>query len=418
MKILVVGATGFIGKSIYRKLETLKYEVIAGVRNPDAFDGKAIKIDFLKLVEDSTLAQRLEGIDVVINAVGIITPTKEQSFETMHTLAPIKLFESAKKANVKRIIQISALGTQTGTTPYHISKHEADTYLKNLRVDYAILYPSVVYGDDGKSSAFFQALASLPIVPIIGDGSQILQPVKSEDLVQTIVKILASKDPSIELNIVGKSPISYKKLLLGFRKYLGIKGTKTLSVPMLGTNMIGKILDEPTVNHDNIIMLNQGNSADVSPLANFLNYTPKSIEETLFKTQASNAQKLFASLYFLRPLLRIIIGFVWIWSGIVSAFLYPHVDALRLLHDVGISSPLDVPLLYISSFLDIAIGVVTLLGYKLKEVLIFQIVVIFVYTIILTLLAPYHWLHPFGPVLKNLPLIVTIYILLLLEKYR
>lgn len=418
MKILVVGATGFIGKSIYQSLHSLEHEVIAGVRNPDTFDGKAIKIDFLKLVEDSTLIQRLEGVDVVINAVGIIAPTKDQSFETMHTLAPIKLFESAKKANVTRIIQISALGAQTGTTPYHTSKHEADTYLKNLGVNYAILYPSVVYGNDGKSTALFQALASLPIVPIIGDGSQILQPVKIEDLVQTVISIVDSKEKNIELDVVGKTPISYKKLLLGFRKYLSIKGTKTVSVPTLGTNMIGKILDEPTVNHDNIIMLNQGNSADVSPLANFLNYTPKSIEETLFNTQANNAQKLFASLYFLRPLLRIIIGFVWIWSGIVSAFLHPQVDALKLLHDVGISSPFDVPLLYISSFLDIAIGVVTLVGYKLKEVLIFQMLVIFVYTVILTLLAPYHWLHPFGPVLKNLPLIVTIYILVLLEKYR
>ena len=165
-------------------------------------------------------------------------------------------------------------------------------------------------------------------------------------------------------------------------------------------------------------MLNEGNSASVKPLADFLGYTPVGMKENLGRKEANNAQKLYASLYLIRPLLRLIIGFVWIWSGIVSAFLYPQPLALELLHEVGVPVGVDISLLYLASSLDIAIGILTMVGYRLKIILSLQILIIVVYTFLLTALAPYHWLHPFGPVLKNLPLMVSIFVLGRLEKFR
>ena len=418
MKILVIGATGFIGSAIYEYLVNKSYGVVAGVRGAERFLGDAIEIDFSSVDRDKQLVQKLRGFDVIINAVGIIAPNGGQTFEQMHTIAPVAIFSAAKEAGAKKIIQISALGSQKGSTSYHTSKDKADVYLRNLGVDYAILHPSVVYGDDGKSTALFQALASLPIVPIIGDGSQKLQPITIEDLVKTVEKSILSDEKNIELNVVGKEPVSYKELLCNFRKWLGYTSTKTLSMPTVGTDFIGKVLGEATVNSDNIVMLNEGNSADVKPLAKFLGYTPIGFKEKLSKGKANSAQKLYASLYLIRPLLRIVIAFVWIWSGIVSAFLYPQPLALELLYEVGVPKGLDLPLLYLASFLDITIGVLTLIGYRLQTLLKFQIIVIVVYTFILTILAPYHWLHPFGPVLKNIPLVISIYILSRLEQYR
>ena len=165
-------------------------------------------------------------------------------------------------------------------------------------------------------------------------------------------------------------------------------------------------------------MLNEGSMASVEPLKKFLNYTPASMQERLFCLKAHNAQKLYASLYFMRPLLRLVLAFVWIWSGVVSAFLYPQPLALELLHEVGVPMGLDVPLLYFASFLDVSIGILTLIGYRLQAMLSLQMLVIAIYTLLLSFLAPYHWLHPFGPVLKNLPLLVSIYILSRLEKFR
>jgi nucleoside-diphosphate-sugar epimerase len=409
MKILLVGATGFIGKHIEEGLREVGYDVTASSRG---------FIDFSTLQLDNKLVNSLQNFDIVVNAVGIIAESKSQTFEQMHTLAPIALFDACKKAGVRRVIHISALGSQSGTTAYHTSKNRADVYLRESGLSYAILHPSVVYGDDGKSTALFQALATLPLTPLVGDGSQILQPISIEDVVATVVKAINSSNEKIELNMVGAKPVSYRELLETFRKWLGYRSTKSVSVPTFGTDVIGKVLGEPTVNHDNIIMLNQGNSADVQPLADFLGYTPIGFKENFEQKEAHHAQKLYASLYLIRPLLRLIIGFVWIWSGVVSAFLYPQAQALELLHEIGIPEGLDIYMLYTASFLDIALGVLTIMGCCLRGLLSLQMVVIVVYTLLLTLLAPYHWLHPFGPVLKNIPLVVTIYILMQMERFR
>ena len=418
MKILVLGATGFIGSHIYTALLQKGYNVVAGLRKPKGFDGLSIKIDYVDLQHDKGLVEKVKGFDIVINAVGIIAEQHGQTFNQMHTLAPMEIFDVCQQVGVKKVIHISALGSEQGTTLYHTSKNRADKYLRSLEMNYAILHPSIVYGDDGKSTALFQALATLPLTPIVGDGSQELQPIRIEDLVATVEQAILSTEKKIELNVVGAEPVTYKELLKTFRAWLGYKATQSVSVPTIGTNVIGRILEEPTVNHDNIKMLNEGNFADVTPLSQFLGYTPMGLKENLLNKKAHNTQKLYASLYLLRPLLRIVIAFVWIWSGIVSAFLYPQALALELLHEIGVPVGLDVPLLYLASFLDIGIGVLTLIGYRLQALLNLQLFVIVIYTLLLTFLAPYHWLHPFGPVLKNLPLLFSIYMLGRLEKFR
>ena len=408
MRIVILGESGFIGKHIATHLKENKFEIVS----------LESKLDFMHPPKHQDLVEMLKEVDVVINAVGIIAETKIKTFEQIHTLAPIAIFDASVEAKVKKVIHISALGTENGTTLYHTSKNRADEYLRDSGLAYAILHPSVVYGDDGKSTALFQALSTLPLIPIVGDGEQLLQPVRIEDLVATVQKSIASDNKKIELNVVGAEPVKYSELLEIFRRWLRLKSTSSVSVPTIGTNVLGKILDEPTVNDDNIVMLNEGNAADVKPLADFLGYRPMGIEENLGKQEANNAQKLYASLYLIRPLLRIVIGFVWIWSGVVSAFLYPQPLALELLHEVGVPIGLDVPLLYVASFLDITIGILTLIGYRLQALLSLEIVVIITYTLLLTLLAPYHWFHPFGPLLKNLPLVVTLYTLMQMERYR
>jgi len=119
MKVLVVGATGFIGKSIYSFLKRENDEVVPSSRQD---------IDFSSLQNDKKLVKKLKGFDVVVNAVGIIAETRTQSFEQMHTVAPIILFDACQEAGVKKVIHISALGTQEGTTAYHVSKNRADEY--------------------------------------------------------------------------------------------------------------------------------------------------------------------------------------------------------------------------------------------------------------------------------------------------
>ena len=107
------------------------------------------------------------------------------------------------------------------------------------------------------------------------------------------------------------------------------------------------------------------------------------------------------------PLLRMALALVWIVTGILSLGLYPVAGSLDLLSQVGLNGTLAVAALYSSAMLDIVLGMLTLLfpGRALWRL---QIGLIVVYTVIITLFLPQFWLHPFGPVLKNIPIIAIL----------
>ena len=416
MNILITGATGFIGSAILNGLDSQKYKLYAAQRSPKNSKHEIIYCDFSKDFSIDVWKERLKNIDIVINAVGIIAQNKNQTFSALHTQTPIALFEACKLSHVKKVIQISALGTdENAITMYHKSKREADEYLRTSGLHYYILKPSIVYGEDGVSTELFKGLSSLPVIPIIDDGEQLLQPIYVDDLVKTVRACIEDEEEkNIELNLVGPKAISYKELLRSFRLWLQKKPAFEIKIPE-AFSFMGSILNEPAISKDNLIMLKQGNSADVKPLEKFISSNLKSMQETIFLNYSTPAQKLAANFYFMPILSQFVLGFIWIWTAIVSAFLYPHDLAIKLLNEVGVSGVFEEPLLYIASSLDLTIGILTIFGWRLKELLIFQFVVIMVYTVILSLFAPYHWLHPFGPLSKNLALLIMIYMMILMK---
>ena len=115
MNILLTGASGFIGSHLLRRLHAAGHRITACVRQPQAaarrFAGADdIACDFSRDTPEAAWLPRLEGIDVVINAVGIIRETRRQTFTALHSATPEALFRAAARCGVKKVIQISALG--------------------------------------------------------------------------------------------------------------------------------------------------------------------------------------------------------------------------------------------------------------------------------------------------------------------
>lgn len=125
-----------------------------------------------------------------------------------------------------------------------------------------------------------------------------------------------------------------------------------------------------------------------------------------------------ARLYFLKPILQMSIAFIWIFTAICSLFLYPKTNSYGLLAHIGVNPFWQPILLYSSSFLDAVLGVAMLCSYQLKKSCILQIMVIIVYSIIITWKLPHLWLEPFAPIAKNIPLMAAILVFLALESDR
>ena len=107
---------------------------------------------------------------------------------------------------------------------------------------------------------------------------------------------------------------------------------------------------------------------------------------------------------------RLSLSFLWFFTGITSVFFAKDIG-YEVLANGGIKGNLATLSIYSGSFLDIVISFWLLSGKYLKNCYLIQIIVIVLYTLLLTAIEPNFWIHPFGPLTKNIPLLVMIYYL-------
>lgn len=269
MKILVTGASGFIGGAIQLALQQAGHEVVPIARR--------YGVDFNTMLKPEQWLPYLEGVDVVINAVGIIAETRGQSFENLHTRAPLALFKASEQQAVKRVIQISALGVdEQAFAAYQLSKKAADEGLKATNLAWFILRPSLVYGAGGASDAMFRRLAALPVISLPGGGQQRIQPVNVSDVVATVLRCLTAMPPKQVLDVVGPKQYTLETWLQALRAQQGKKPAPTISVSwslvMLSAQLGHKLI--PVLHPDNMRMLEKGNVSEVAGIQAFLGRMP------------------------------------------------------------------------------------------------------------------------------------------------
>jgi uncharacterized protein YbjT (DUF2867 family) len=419
MTILLTGASGFIGSCLSKALSSAGHRVIEARRTPPAGDG--VQADFARDLSIEAWLPKLAGIDVVINAVGILRERGEQTFERIHTLAPRALFGACARAGVRRVVQISALGADHGTARYYTSKHAADEYLSSLPLDWTIVQPALVYGAGGTSTRLFSMLATLPLIPVPGDGRQLVQPIHIDDLIEAIVALLARDDTHLQrIPLVGPRPLTLRELSSGLRASMGLRPTRIVPIPLplmrLGAR-VGDMLPHSLLDRETLAMLQAGNIADPATTERLLQRSPRPVE-MFIEPAAREATALQAKLLWLAPLLRISIAIVWIWTGVVSLGLYPRSESYALLAQVGITGALAPWFLSGAAVLDLVLGVATLVLRRRRLLWLLQMAIIIGYTIIVSSALPQFWLHPYGPILKNLPLLAAIFLLYTLEAPR
>lgn len=162
-------------------------------------------------------------------------------------------------------------------------------------------------------------------------------------------------------------------------------------------------------------MLNAESIADPALSTRLLRRPPRPIG-AFIESQARASVVTSAMLSWLLPLLRGAIALVWIWTGIVSLGLYPRELSLQLLSRSGVAPALQPLMLYGAALLDLVFGAATLLMKRRRWLWRAQIALIVLYSAIISIRLPEFWLHPYGPMIKNLPMLVAIYCLYVLEQ--
>jgi hypothetical protein len=168
---------------------------------------------------------------------------------------------------------------------------------------------------------------------------------------------------------------------------------------------------------DTLAMLQKGNTADAQRTEQLLHHRPRGVEAFIGIDERTNV-RMTAKLSWLLPLLRASIAAVWIWTGIVSLGLYPQHASYVLLARAHITGALAPVFLYGAGLLDLCLGLATVLMRRRRLLWLGQMAILLLYTAIICVALPEFWLHPYGPILKNLPLLASIYLLYSLEDPR
>ncbi|KRB97233.1 SDR family oxidoreductase [Duganella sp. Root198D2] len=434
MRVLLTGATGFIGSHVAAALLARGHEVIAAGRHPSRDPRMGfVPADFAHDTEKAAWVARLKGVDIVVNAAGIFRSHGDTSFAAVHDAAPRALFAACAGAGVHYVVQVSALGADAGArTAFHASKKAADDALAASPLAGCIVQPSLVYGANGASARMFRMLAAMPVGVQLGSAQQMVQPVHIDDVTAAIVTLVEQGamahrgarggmgNEVRRLALVGPDAMPFVAYLRALRIAMGL-GAWRLPVLRLpdwlarGLAQVGEVLPGSPLDRDALDMLARGNTADAAPLAALLGRQPRAVRDFIVQPEATRHQ---AQLDWLLPLLRLSIAAVWIWTAIVSAGLYPVADSHTLLIRTGVPPMLAPLMLYGASALDLAFGAATLAWPRRNRrwLWLAQIALIAFYSIVIAWRLPEFLLHPYGPISKNLPMLAALWMLYELEK--
>ncbi|MEK8032845.1 NAD-dependent epimerase/dehydratase family protein [Ideonella sp. DXS29W] len=343
MRILLTGASGFIGRHLASMLSGAGHTVIGAARrrpSPDVADACQAwhDIDFATVESPEAWLPWLADVDVVINAVGIVSEEPGSAgFERLHHRTSALLFEACQRAGVKRVIHLSALGADaSATSRYHLSKRAGDEALLVRRaqgLDGVVLQPSLVFGLGGASTQLFLQWATWPRL-LVPEGAGPVQPVHVDDLSACVLQLVErtgggeASDPVIP--VVGPEPLAWEEYLQRLRAAMGLPRAPVWRVPLACVDVavsLGERLHSRLVTREIWAMLQRGNTAPMARPSR-----PCRPAERFLSVDEQAAARLMARLPPALALLRFSLALVWIVTAIVSFGLFPVADSLGRVH--------------------------------------------------------------------------------------
>ncbi|MFH6838005.1 SDR family oxidoreductase [Providencia sp. 2024EL-00732] len=206
-KVLVAGATGYLGQYLVAELKKQGYWVRALVRrqNQQRVVASADHIYVGEVTEPNTLHGVTEGIDVVISAVGITRQKDGLTYMDVDYQGNINLLDEAIADEVKQFVYVSAIdGDKNRHLKIFEAKERFADELKQSSLSSIIVRPNGYFSDMGD----FLKMAASGRVYLFGDGHVQINPISGKDLAEFIVKALNQGQARQELSVGGPEVLS------------------------------------------------------------------------------------------------------------------------------------------------------------------------------------------------------------------
>jgi uncharacterized protein YbjT (DUF2867 family) len=264
MKILVTGATGFIGPKVVHALRARHLDVRALVRRPERGAQLAawgVELATGDVTDPASLRSALQGCTHVVHLVAILTGGAAD-FQRVMTQGTVDLVAAAKEEGVGRFVLMSALGTSEpakDAVPYYAAKWAEEQEVVRSGLEYVIFRPSFVFGRDGGAlPTFMKQVRYAPVVTVIGPGLQRSQPIWVDDVAEYFARAVGEpRAANRTFEIGGPDIVDWNELYMTIAKVLG-KRRRLVHVPFgiarLGAQLTQRLPGAP-LTVDQVAML-------------------------------------------------------------------------------------------------------------------------------------------------------------------
>lgn len=269
MRIVVVGATGYVGSAVVEEISRHGHRPVLVARHTPHSPFEAYGGDVLTMPLEGPLA----GADAVVNLIGIIRerPAHGMTFEALHVEWVERLLANMRSAGVDRLVHVSALGTrQNARSRYHQTKWQAEERIRrDDGVAATILRPSLIFGGGAPFFAMLAQIAGTPFGALIpGDGGARFDPVYRGDVARMIYAALTDPEQtagelfemggperftldqlvSYVARVRGLGPVAHRHLPVGLLSSLARLGERLPAFPVTVDQLM--MLDESNITDD------------------------------------------------------------------------------------------------------------------------------------------------------------------------
>lgn len=291
MKVLVTGGTGFVGRQVVGRLASGGHEVRVLARARSASPGSRDVFPG-SILRPETLAPACVGCDAVIHLVGIIAEVGEQTFERVHVDGTRNVLRAAAAAGVGTFVHMSALGARPGApSRYHQTKWAAEELVRASGLRWTVFRPSIIHGPGDAFVNFFARMGRWsPVVPVIGSGRGLLQPVAVDDVARCFAGALTLPAAAGRTyDLVGLDRLSLREVLEAIAMVTG-RRRLLLPIPRPLARMQAAAMETiwprllhraPPLNRDQILMLAEDNVGDPAPMMRDFGIDPEPFREAI-----------------------------------------------------------------------------------------------------------------------------------------
>src|SRR5207248_1213345 len=161
----------------------------------------------------------LRGVDTVVHLASVIRDQPNGSIEELAGVATWRLVQAAERAGVERFVFFSVLGASTRSGPRLLrAKAIAERAVVESSIAHTVFAPGWVYTPSDPFMKLLSRLSLLPVVPIVGSGRALFQPIWAEDVADCVVAALpggpfgdAARNARYEL--AGPETLSYSDIV-------------------------------------------------------------------------------------------------------------------------------------------------------------------------------------------------------------